>query len=302
VSHRPYLLVLLASLALAAFGCGNDEKKPTDVVELEETLGFSPDGILERQSRVENRIRECMQAQGFEYTPVDPFAQQQALTGKARLSDEEFIEQFGYGISTLFGRATEQADPNERIRRNLAATDRAAYDRALWGDNRGATFADAVDSGHFGELGGCTKEASEAIFGGGPVLTALVAKLDELDGNILEDQRMVRAEEKWSACMAERGFRYADPSEIEGNIERRFTDIVGVGVRPGATAPPDPGTSYDRVALSALQRDEVKVANADLACEKQEITPVELVVRPQYEEVFRKQNHTLLVRVKPLGQ
>ena len=46
----------------------------------------------------------------------------------------------------------------------------------------------------------------------------------------------------------------------------------------------------------------MKVANADLACEKQEITPVELVVRPQYEEVFRKQNRALLVRVKPLDQ
>ena len=73
-------------------------------------------------------------------------------------------------------------------------------------------------------------------------------------------------------------------------------------MRPGATAPPDPGTSYDRAALAALRRDEVSVANADLECEKQEITPVELVVRPQYEDVFRKQNRTLLVRVKPLGE
>jgi hypothetical protein len=302
VRRHLYLLSLIAIAALGFAGCGDGEKKPAEVVELEETLGFSSDGILERQSRVENRIRECMTTQGFEYTPVDPFAQQQALTGKARLSEEEFIEQFGYGISTLFGRATEQADPNEQIRRSLSATDRAAYDRALWGDNRGATFADAVDSGHFGELGVCTKQASEAIFGGGPVLTALVAKLDELDGNILEDQRMVRANEKWSACMTQRGFRYADPGDIEGDVEKRFASIVGVGVRPGATAPPDAGTSYDRGALAELRRDEVRVAGADLACEKQEITPVELVVRPQYEEVFRKQNRRLLVRIKPLGE
>ncbi len=300
--RRLYPLALIAIAVLVATGCGKDEQKPTKVVELEETLGFSSDGILERQSRVENRIRECMRAQGFEYTPVDPFAQQQALTGKARLSEEEFIEQFGYGISTLLGRATEQADPNARIRRSLSATDGAAYDRALWGDNRGATFADAVDSGHFGELGGCTKEASEAIFGGGPVLTALVTKLDELDDSILADQRMVRAEEKWSRCMAQRGFRYGDPGDIEGDVEKRFTDIFGVGVRPGATAPPDPGTSYDRAALAELRRDEVRVATADHECEKQEITPVELVVRPQYEEAFRKQNRALLVRVKPLGE
>ena len=113
---------------------------------------------------------------------------------------------------------------------------------------------------------------------------------------------MVKAEEKWSACMAQRGFRYEDPGDIEGDVEQRFQEIVGVGVRPGATAPPDPGTSYDPAALAALRRDEVSVANADLACEEQEITPVELVVRPQYEKVFRNQNRRLLVRVKPLDQ
>ena len=295
-------LALLAVLALGASGCGSEEEKPTEVVELEETLGFSSDGILERQSRVENRIRDCMMAQGFEYTPVDPFAQQQALTGKARPTEEEFIEQFGYGISTLFGRSAQQADPNEPIRRSLSPTDLAAYERALWGDNRGATFAEAVDSGHFDQLGGCTKQASEAIFGGGPVLSTLVVRLDELDGSILEDQRMVRAEEQWSECMAERGFRYSDPGKIENDVERRFTAIVGAGVRPGATAPPAGGTTYDRAALNALKRDEVAVANADLDCEKREITPVELVVRPQYEDVFRKRNRNLLVRVKPLGE
>jgi hypothetical protein len=298
------VLPLLAGaiVALLAAGCGAEEKKPTEVVELEETLGFSPEGIMERQSRVENRIRDCMKAQGFDYIPVDPFAQQQALTGKARLTEDEFIEQFGYGISTFFGRSGGPPDPNERIRKSLSPTDRAAYNRALWGENTGATFAEAVDSGHFAQLGGCTKLASEAVFGGGAVLTALVAKLDELDSSILEDQRMVRAEERWSACMSEQGFRYQDPGDIEGGIERRFEAIVGVGVRPGATALPDPGTSYDPAALTALQRDEVRVANADLECEKREITPVELVVRPQYERAFRRDNRRLLVRVRPIGQ
>ena len=196
-----------------------------------------------------------MTAQGFEYTPVDPFAQQQALTGKARLSEEEFIEQFGYGISTLFGRATEQADPNERIRRSLAATDRAAYDRALWGDNRGATFADAVDSGHFG--------AARRVHEGGErghlrrragADRARRASSTSSTGTSSRTSAWCAPNEKWSACMAQRGFRYADPGDIEGDIEQRFTAIVGVGVRPGATAPPDPGTSYDRAALAELRQ------------------------------------------------
>ena len=78
------LPVLAALGALVLTGCGSEEKKPTEVLELEETLGFSPEGIMERQSRVENRIRDCMKVQGFDYTPVDPFARQQALTPEAQ--------------------------------------------------------------------------------------------------------------------------------------------------------------------------------------------------------------------------
>jgi hypothetical protein len=151
-------------------GCGGNntnESPPT----VEEQVGLdSRPALMELQSRVEGRIRDCMQAQGFEYVPLDPFAQQQVLTGKSRLTDEEFTKQFGYGITTLFGRASPQADPNERTRKSLPATDRTAYERALWGDNPGATFQEAADTGEFSALGGCTKEATDAAFGGPDVL------------------------------------------------------------------------------------------------------------------------------------
>ncbi len=283
-------LVTIALTAMLVAGCGTDEKSKKQPIELEEQLGFSGSspGSIERQARVEGQIRECMRAQGFDYTPVDPFARQQALTGKARLSDEEFLKQFGYGISTLFGRGNAQSDPNDRIRKSLSATDRAAYDRALWGENRGATFAEALDSGDFSELGGCTKQASDRVFGGTQLLTAIVGRLDDLDERIVQDQRMVEATKKWSACMADKGYRYEEPDAIDEDFLKRFRSLVGVGVRPGATAPPDPGTSYDRAALTDLQREEVRAANADLECEKREITPVELVVRPQYEKEFKE--------------
>jgi hypothetical protein len=298
VRHLLVLALILIAAAIAA-GCGGDEKSNEPPQELEDTLGFgSGDGAKEVQSRVENRIRDCMKAQGFEYVPVDPFAQQQALTGKARITDEEFTRQFGYGISTLFGKGNQQSDPNERIRQSLSEADRAAYDRALGGDNPQVTFTEAVDSGDFTELGGCTKDASEAAFGGAAVLTSLVEKLDELDERIIQDQRMVRANEKWAACMLEKGYRYEEPDEIDSDLEERFKSIVGAGVAPGTSTPPS-GASYDRAALTELQREEVRVANADLDCEKQEIEPVEREVRPQYEAEFRKQNQRLLARVQP---
>lgn len=298
-------LMSLASVAITALlvaGCGAEKRPPGPPVELEDQLGFSQAGIAERQSRTEGAIRDCMRAQGFEYIPVDPFAQRAAVTGKARMSDEEFLKQFGYGISTLFGRGTAQSDPNDRIRKSLPSTDRAAYDRALWGDNPGLTFAEAVDSGDFKELGGCTKQATEDVFGGTAVLSRLQGKLDGLDESIVQDQRMVKAVEQWSGCMAEKGFEYEEPDETDGDIAKRFEAIVGRGVRPGATVPPNPGTSYDRTALADLQREEVRIANADLACEKRHIAPVEAVVRPQYEKDFRNQNRSLLTRVRPVGQ
>lgn len=302
------IVVLTAALGLAA--CGGDDsasseqpaskKQPSGPVE--DQLGFDTAGIMARQSRVEADIRECMKAQGFEYVPIDPFAQRAAVTGASRLSDEDFLNQFGYGISTLWGRGGAQADPNQRLRASLSAADRRAYDRALWGENAGATFQAAVDSGDFTKLGGCTRKATEAVFGGAQVLTQLQGKLDQLDERILEDQRMVRALERWTTCMADAGYRYEDPDEIDSDLTTRMEKIVGPLPGPFATGPasghkPQP---YDRSALAALQREEVAVARADYACERKEITPVESVVRPQYEAQFRQRNQALISQVKPV--
>jgi hypothetical protein len=298
--HRLAASAFAIASVMLVLGCGAKEEKPAEAVEFEETLGFSGDGIRERQSRVEGEIRECMKAQGFDYIPLDPLVQERALTGKA-MTEEEFIKQFGDGVSTLFGRGLgrEQTNPNERVRTSLSEADRTAYDRALGGDNPAATFAEAVDSGDFSELGGCTKQASEAEFGGGPVVTALIRKLDELDERIGQDQRMIKAGEKWSACMAKEGYRYDEPDDIEEDLTERFQAIVGREVKPGATAPPSPDISYDRAALAALQREEVELGAADLECENRELDPVERVVRPQHEAIFRKSNRRLIARVRP---
>jgi hypothetical protein len=302
------LLALSAALALAA--CGGDDSAPTKQDSskrqpsgpVEDQLGFDTAGIMARQSRVEADIRECMKAQGFDYVPIDPFAQRAAVTGVSRLSDEDFLEQFGYGISTLWGRGGAQSDPNQRLRAGLGPADRRAYDRALWGENPGATFQAAVDSGDFTKLGGCTRKATETVFGGAQVLTQLQGKLDQLDERILEDQRMVRAVERWTACMAKAGYRYDDPDEIDADLTKRMERIVGPIPGPFATGPASghKPVPYDHAALARLQREEVAIARADYACERKEITPVESKVRPQYEAQFRQRNQALISRIKPL--
>jgi hypothetical protein len=310
MSFTKVLTVVVLGVALAVSACGGgDSASSTQEASkrqasgpVEDQLGFDTAGIMARQSRVEADIRECMKAQGFDYVPIDPFAQRAAVTGVSRLSDEDFLEQFGYGISTLWGRGGSQADPNQRLRAGLSPADRRAYDRALWGENPGATFQAAVDSGDFTKLGGCTRKATEAVFGGAQVLTQLQGKLDQLDERILEDQRMVRALERWTACMAKAGYRYEDPDEIDADLTKRMERIVGPIPGPFATGPASghKPLPYDHAALAKLQREEVAIARADYACERKEITPVESKVRPQYEAQFRQRNQALISQVKPL--
>jgi hypothetical protein len=306
--------VLAAALVLAACGGGGDEsasnsgasksgdKQQQRSGPIEDQLGFDQAGITARQSRVEAAIRDCMKNEGFDYVPIDPIAQRAALLGSGRLTDEDFLQQFGYGISTLWGRGNVQADPNQRLRASLPPADRRAYDRTLWGENKGATFTESVDSGNFTKLGGCTRKATEAVFGGAQVLTQLQRRLDQLDERILEDQRMVRAVERWSSCMADAGFHYEDPDEIDSDLFKRMERIVGPLPGQFATGPEagEKARPYDHRALVALQREEVRIARADHACELKRITPVENVVRPQYEARFRDQNQNLIGQVKPV--
>ena len=300
--HLLTAIAIAAAFALAA--CGEDEATEAEPppVDIEDQLGFDQAGIIARQSRVEAGIRDCMRDEGFEYVPVDPLAQRAAVLGSSRLSDEEFLQQFGYGISTLWGRARAEADPNERIRLAMSPSERKVYDRFLWGENSGATFTEAVDSGNFEKLGGCTRKATEAVFGGAQVLTEIQGKLDALEERILQDQRMVRAIERWSNCMAESGFQYEEPEAIDSDLFERTEKIVGPLPGQFATGPPagEKPQPYSQAKLAALQQEEVAIARADHRCELKHITPEEEKVAPQYSEEFRKQNAELISRLKPV--
>jgi hypothetical protein len=319
LAARAALALALLGAVLALAACGSDtggagatgSGQPSNAssstasqtgATVEDQLGFDAAGILARQSRVEAAIAQCMKNEGFDYVPIDPFAARAALVGSSRLTDADFLKQFGYGISTLWGRGNPQSDPNQRLRATLGPADRRAYDRALWGENKGATFSEAVDSGHFDRLGGCTLKATEAVFGGAQVLTQLQGKLDDLDDRILEDRRMVKALAAWSECMASAGYRYEDPDEIDADLFRRAEKIVGPLPGQFATGPAagERARPYDHAALARLQREEVAIARRDAACEQKEIQPVESVVRPEYEARFRERNRGLINQVRPV--
>ena len=303
----------LAALLVLAFaaGCGDDGGEPAGATTtqrpaeaqsdagIEEELGFTRKGVAAAQAKVENAIAACMKAEGFEYVPSDPVAAQAALTGKPNMSDEEFERTFGHGIATLYGKGSAQSDPNARIRAQLGDADRRAYDRTLNGGNPEQTFAFAIDNGDFSELGGCTRTATEAAFGGTRLLTTLQRELDELDESIINDQRVVKAFEKWTKCMrAATGESFEDSEAVEDTIRTRLEQIVGEALAPGQVAPEG---SYDKAALAELQRLEVDWTNNDLACEEKHISDIEDTVRAEKDTRFRDDNAELLRQVRPLG-
>jgi hypothetical protein len=296
------IVVLGTTLGMAACGGGGGGTSSSQQAQgdVEQQLGFDQASLDARLSRAETRVRDCMKAQGFEYVPIDPVAQRAALFGSGNVREQE--RQFGYFVTTLWGRGRPQADPNQRIRASLGAADRIAYDRAIGGDNPGATFQDAFDTGDFTKLGGCRRKAITAVFGGAQVLTEIRGKLDQLDERVVQDQRMIKATERWSSCMADAGYHYTDPDAIDVNLEKRLEMLVGPVPGKFQTGPP-PGTRprpYDHAALAALQREELATWRADTACEHRYITPVESVVRAQYERAFRERNQALFREVKPV--
>ena len=306
--RRRIAIAAVACLPLLAAGCGgsNDDTASAGTQQaatggsIEDQLGFTRRGIAAASGKVENSIAACMKAEGFDYVPVDPVAQQAALTGRANMSDEEYEKQFGYGITTLYGRGTPQSDPNARIRSQLGKADRAAYDRALSGGRPEQTFAFAVDTGEFTELGGCTKKATDDVFGGARLLQTVQRKLDELDDSIVADQRMQRALEAWQACVkSATGTEYEDDESIEEEITQRFEAIVG-GVVPRGQVAAD-GTQVDMAALRKLQQDELDLFSKAMACEREHVEPVEEKVRQEKEAKFKSDNAELLRTVKPLG-
>ena len=288
------LVGLLCGLAVLS-ACGGGKASAEKNGTVEEQVGLDEDGIRVRQATVENLVRDCMKAQGFDYVPVDPAAQQAGLTGVAGMSKDDFEKQFGYGITTLYEQRRTQAvaGPNKAIRGSLSEADGKAYDKALYGDDPTATFAEAVDTGDYSKLGGCVKAGTDQVFGGGDVLQSLSGKLDELDQKIRADARMAKAVREWSDCMRDAGYpNLAEQEDVDTVLKKKLEGVVGT---PGESAGTEP--DYDKAALVSLQHEEVAMVTADKKCEQEHVESVEDKVTAEYESSFREENASLLAKV-----
>jgi truncated hemoglobin YjbI len=211
----------------------------------------------------EAKIAACMSDAGFQYTPIDVVtfrAAQAALKTAPGLNDAQFVEQYGFGISTLPPtKDFRVGEQNAAIYNALSPADKIAYDRTLLGDDKKATFLMTLEAEDFSTTGGCTKKAVEQVFTSDQLNGNYVNPIDAL---IEQDQRTKDARKKWTTCMHDAGYNYETQQDAEDDFTQRLDSIAH-----GADLSSLDGSARD--SLTQLQGEERAVAKADMNCARQ---------------------------------
>lgn len=245
-----------------------------------EEFGLTREELVTKIETIEELIASCMSEAGFEYIANDYNTIRQGMTADKTLpglSEEEFFEQYGFGISTLYTGLPPQlaevalpaqiglGEQNVQIFRNLSPEDQVAYNRTLLGENTEATLAVALETEDLSRTGGCTRSAIEQVFTTEQLNMSYTSPKDAL---IEQDPRMVAALAEYAECIQEAGFDYNHEREIEPDLRNRL-DAITEGL-PLEALPPEA-----REALTALQGEERAIAVASYECESEIIEPVE---------------------------
>lgn len=293
--------------------------------------------MAENERRAQELTAVCMASEGFAYVPFASGGNIQVRVVGAP-DDEASVRQNGFGISTGYEseeqRGSEvEEDPNETIVAAMSESEREAYLEALYGPPEVDDSGEERREGNFrrifgGDGGGCLGEAYAEVMGAMMSFVQTMAPaLQEMNQRLQADPRVEEATRAWSACMAERGYRYESQDEVFMyafiEIRQRFEEIVG---SPGEIDPfagwteeeiedflaektdeeigdffrqaqDQARAEVDQEALAALQQEERDLAVANFLC-GEDLSTVLAEVRPEYEQKFIAENREQLEQLR----
>jgi hypothetical protein len=180
------------------------------------------------------------------------------------MSEEEFVNKYGFGISTTYtGIAPQLAEGycparvglgerNIEIFRKLSPADQVAYNRALLGENVEATFAVGLETENFSQCGGFTRKAIEQVFKPDQLRPDYYSPRDVM---IKNHPLMREALRQCQQELRDAGFQYAHLDDVEPDIRARLAAITKNGSIPVAKM-----TAEQLAALKQLQAYELRVA------------------------------------------
>jgi len=245
-------------------------------------FGLTTKELVQNIEKVEALIARCMREQGFAYVAADYMTVRRGMSADKRmpgLGEEEFIEKYGFGVSTLYTGAPPQLASgysptkvglgarNVEIFKSLSPADQVAYNRALFGADPGASFAVGLETEDFSRCGGCTRKAIEEVFDPQQLEASYYNPMDAL---INDDPRMKAALREYAARMREAGFDYNHPDEVEDDIRERLDALT-----QGRTLGIDQMPSESFAALRKLQDYERRVAMINFELAEEIFDPVE---------------------------
>jgi len=247
-----------------------------------EEFGLDARQLVQSVERVEAGIAKCMRAHGFEYVAVDYDTVRKGMSADKSLgnvSEEEFIDKHGFGISTLYtGRPPQMetgysparvglGERNVATFKKLSPPAQVAYGRALLGPNRDATFAVGLEQENFSRTGGCTRQAIEQVFSPEQLAASYYNPKHAL---INKDPRMKAALRKYAERMRKSGYDYAHPDDVEADIHKRLDALTR-----GEATLVENFSAEQRAALSSLQDYERRVARRSRELQEKLLDPVE---------------------------
>lgn len=282
-------LILLAS----ACSDGNNETTADAASSpLAEFLGqgdfvSDPEGAQARWAEEERERQEviasCMQAQGFEYTPVD---YSQLNTFDQDIEDwgsDEWVAEWGFGITTqrfsqqqvgpnlkgwddtrVEAEAEEFVDPNQDYIESLSQEEQEAYFEALHGDQSffegldDPSLSDEERDALFEDLAwepqGCEGEAysQDANFS---FYQDFEDELQDMEKRFEADPRVAERRQDVTSCVGDKGLDYTDMESLYERFEDELQDMDPYA--NGDFAEPDFGISEEEMAqMSEEELDE----------------------------------------------
>lgn len=205
----------------------------------------------------------CMQQFGFDVpsTPVKP-SPVQGYELRYGLADDAKAHQFGYHVRQALSAAPGAASPEKPS---------AAYQAVAQGQGPSTYQGQQVPDG------GCSGESWRRLAEGAPPVEdpRLGDRLAvEAFQRMNQDSRVRAAFGKWSACMKQHGFDYADPSKAVN----------------------DPTFQTDQPSVA-----EIAVASADVQCKKDaRVIEVQAAVETAYQQLAVERHSEALMLVQRL--
>ena len=305
------MLIVLACLGALA-GCGSDPStnaSSSNGESFEEALGIDQASMQAREAKVQEAVRTCMKAEGFDYIPLDPSQSNMRVSfddGGDSGDTMKDRKTKGYGITTGFMSRPRPAsgqdkDPNQKIREALSEADRFAYDTALMGaeaakaraanEGGGGGMMIRRQAGSTAESGGtgpqgCMDKAQREVPGGPE---ALGADLKEMQERAMADPRVIEANHDWAACMVDAGYNdFDEPRDAEDYVRGKMDTLMGATPEEGGvTRFAIGGDDIDQAKLADLRQEEITIAVAEGTCQdKTGYSKMEKTIRAEYERRF----------------